>query len=275
MTVPQPPLPDQRAGGVFFSHIDTPRVRAHFARLAAESAPWVQWRLVFNRSRFIDLDSDLAIADPATVLPQRHAQMLRNDGVQRGLLDAAMLPCLLALPQPQVWFMEYDVDFAGNWADLFSQYHAEPADLLSSSLRPRDRDIEWFHWQQASAPAAVDPHLFCRGFHPLIRVSRTLALAYQHAVADPAWAGHYEFILPTVAAVCGLRTLDLARRPGQRLARNYLNTPSEPFLAPGTYVWRPARPAYFHEDPASFELPNLLYHPIKTDNAAWGRRDDE
>lgn len=271
LLTPPPPAPAQRAGGLFFSHLDTPRVRAHFARLVAQSGAWVDWHWVLNASRYPEPQCALPLAPPAEVLPQRYAQMLLNDGVQKGLLDTAILPCLLALPQPFVWFMEYDVDYAGNWAALFSQYATETADLLTTSLIARQGDADWFHWQHARAPAQVAPSQFYRGFHPLMRVSRALALAYQAAVADPAWGGHYEFILPTVAASGGLRTLDMARRPGQRLARNYLSTPADPLLAPGTFVWRPPRPAYFHEDPAAFELPDLLYHPIKTDNEAWYR----
>jgi hypothetical protein len=56
--------------------------------------------------------------------------------------------------------------------------------------------------------------------------------------------------------------------PGRRHA-NYLNTPSDPELSPGTFVWRPAREHYFHERPDEFDLPGRLYHPVKAGVAAW------
>jgi hypothetical protein len=43
----------------------------------------------------------------------------------------------------------------------------------------------------------------------------------------------------------------------------YENTPSDPNLGPGTFIFRPARTAYFHERPEEFAAADRLYHPIK------------
>ena len=43
----------------------------------------------------------------------------------------------------------------------------------------------------------------------------------------------------------------------------YDNTPTDPYLCPGTFVFRPARSAYFHERPEDFPAADRLYHPVK------------
>jgi hypothetical protein len=88
-------------------------------------------------------------------------------------------------------------------------------------------------------------------------------------VESAAWEGHYEFTIPTIARHLGFGIADLAR-PGPLLSRLlpqrqplYDNTPTDPSLGPGTFIFRPARFAYFHERPEEFHKPNRLYHPIK------------
>jgi hypothetical protein len=51
-----------------------------------------------------------------------------------------------------------------------------------------------------------------------------------------------------------------AKRAGPPL---YDNTPADRYLGPGSFIFRPARPAYFHERPQDFAAPGRLYHPVK------------
>ena len=97
--------------------------------------------------------------------------------------------------------------------------------------------------------------------------SRRFLHLYRRQIATGQWAGHYEFLLPTIARAGGLKVADLGGN-GPFVAsglagRNYRNTPNDPDLGPGSFIFRPARDAYFAEAPEQFDMPNLLYHPIK------------
>jgi hypothetical protein len=262
-------------GGIFFSHVDSDRVRAHFTRLVAETASLVQWHFVLNRDNAPRPTSEVPVPNPERVLAGRHRQMQAHGGLLGGFLDVVMVPCLLGLNARHVWVCEYDVDYSGHWADLFSQFAGNEADLLTSTLAPRSDVPDWGHWPGAGAPAWVPERHMHRAFHPLMRVSHRLALTYALVVADARWRGHFEFTLPTVALTAGAVVQDLGGEgsftPANRLRRNYFNTPGDLELRPGTFTWRPARGRYFVEDPCAFDQPSKLNHPVKPEVIEWDK----
>src|SRR5262249_2515965 len=122
-------LLDRKAGGLFVSHVDTPRVRRHFDRLGVETGGVIDWDFVLNPGSQAGPVWGVASNSAQEVLPARYAQMRLNGGVQGGYVDTIVIPCVLALDRPFVWAMEYDVDFSGNWRDFFGQFDNETSDL--------------------------------------------------------------------------------------------------------------------------------------------------
>ena len=126
------------AAGIFFTHVRTPRVRRHFRRLVAESSAEVTWHFIFNPDAGARPKAPFAYDDPADVMAGRYRAMERNGGVQGGYLDTALIPCLRALRADHLWVMEYDVDFAGRWDDLFAPFAGNDSDLLTTTLMYRE-----------------------------------------------------------------------------------------------------------------------------------------
>ncbi len=261
------------AAGIFFTHVRTPRVRRHFRRLVAESSGQVTWHFVFNPDAGARPKAPFAYDDPADVMAGRYRAMERNGGVQGGYLDTALIPCLRALRSDHLWVMEYDVDFAGRWDDLFAPFAGNDSDLLTTTLMYREQSQDWPHWRTAAAPSWVPEDRMVRAFHPLMRLSRELVNSYAVAMADDAWAGHYEFTLPTSALAAGARIEDLGNdgpfTPAARRGLTYVGKRPGGSDDDPTFAFRPVRPRYFHEAPEQFDRPGLVYHPVKPGVRAW------
>ncbi len=201
-------------------------------------------------------------------MPARFAQARAlgrlTDGA--GMMDTVIMPRVLAAAHERVWALEYDVDYSGHWSSLFRRFTTNRADVLTTTLLPRAHCPDWALWSTAQAPQEVAAAHWFRSFAPLMRLSHRFAAAYVRATNTAAWGGHYEFTIPTIARHLGLRIEDLAQAGSwRRLFRAplYHNTPSDPTLSPGTFVWRPARGAYFHQQPGAFTQKERLYHPVK------------
>lgn len=162
------------------------------------------------------------------------------------------------------WFVHYDVAFTGSWTDLFRAFERSPADVLGTTLQPYDRQPDWYWWPSFEPAPDLDRSEWRRGFFPLVRLSRDaldrLAGAYR-----AGWSGHFEAVMPTVARYHGLELEDVGGdgpyvEPGNT-DRFYTNTRDRDSLAPGTFVYRPARPR-----PGS--RPGTLWHPVKPHQGA-------
>jgi hypothetical protein len=260
----------QRSSGLFLCHAPCDRVLAHYQRLRRESGHLVEWTLVIDQGHLDPPDQAAASPHPGIVMPRRFAaaRALGRLTAGAGMMDAVIMPRVLAAPHQFVWALEYDVDYSGDWSELFRRFAGNRADVLTTTLMPRQLCPDWNKWATAGAPAELKPADWFRSYNPLLRLSRRFAAAYVAAVESGAWEGHYEFTIPTIARHLGYRIEDLARRPLPRwLPRRrpplYHNTPNDPCLGSGTFIFRPARPAYFHERPQDFLDPGRLYHPIK------------
>jgi hypothetical protein len=268
------------AAGVFVTHRDTPRIRRHFERLVEESGDQVGWQLVLSHDPYPRPQAPFAYDDPADVLPSRYAAMVANGGVQGGYLDTLLVPVLRGLAaDPELgrgaehlWVCEYDVDFAGHWADLFAEVGRSDADLLTSTVMFRHEQPRWSWWPTARAPDAVPQERWARSLNPLMRVSRRLLDGYVAAMSEE-WQGHYEFTLATAALAEGMTVEDLGGEgsfvPPGRERRVYVGKSPAGRPRDLTFGFRPVRDHYFHERPETFETPGLLYHPVKPGVAAW------
>jgi hypothetical protein len=267
-----------RASGLFLCHAPCDRVLAHYERLRHESAGLVDWTLVIDEGHLDAPRGDETCPHPGLVMPRRFAaaRALGRLTEGAGMMDTVIMPRVLAAPHDFVWALEFDVDYSGDWSDVFARFAGNRADVLTTTLTPRARSADWFLWPSSRAPSEVKPADWFRSYNPILRLSRRFAAAYVAAVESAEWEGHYEFTIPTIARHLGLGIEDLAHPrpplPGALLSRPlrrrgrpplYENTPTDPWLGPGTFVFRPARPAYFHERPADYPVPDRLYHPVK------------
>jgi hypothetical protein len=261
------------AVGIFLTHRRSPRIRAHYQRLVSETGGLVRWHFVFSHDSGPRPTAGFLSPDPAHVLPQRYRAMEEHGGVQGGYLDTLLFPLLLGLAARHLWVLEYDVDYAGSWADLFTRFADNDADLLTTTLMYRNERPAWPWWDGAEAPDWVTEDRWLRSLNPLMRVSQDLVDAYCVAMADDRWRGHYEFTLPTAALVAGHRIEDLGGdgvfTPESRRSQIYVG--KSPHGKPDdlTFGFRPVRRRYFHESPESFEKPGFLYHPVKPGVKPW------
>jgi hypothetical protein len=272
------------SAGIFLTHRDSPRIRRHLARLVEQSRGLVTWHLVFSHDTYPRPEAPFAYPDPEELLPARYRAMAEHGGVQGGYLDTLLVPLLRGLAEAEaadrLWVCEYDVDFAGDWADLLARYAADDADddadLVTTTVMYRHEQPRWPWWRSAEAPPEVEEERWVRSLNPLMRLTRPLLDAYAEAVADARWRGHYEFTLPTVAHHAGLRVEDFGGEgsfvPAGRERSVYVGKSPAGRPPDLTFGFRPVRPHYFHEEPGEFEQPGLLYHPVKPDVPAWTRQ---
>lgn len=263
------------AAGIFLTHLESPRISRHFERLVEETGSAITWHLVVSRDAFPHPDVPFAHPDPADVLPARYAAMREHGGVQGGYLDTLLVPVLSGLEADHLWLCEYDVDYAGSWGELFGKVADRDADLLTTTVMFRHQQPKWPWWRTASAPLDVPPEGWVRSLNPLVRVTPPVLDAYARAVADPRWRGHYEFILPTVTRLAGLRVEDFGGEgsfvPPGRERSVYVGKSPQGRPPDLTFGFRPPRPDYFHESPESFPQKEMLYHPVKPGVPAWTR----
>jgi hypothetical protein len=255
--------PRPHASGLFLCHAPNQQVFEHFDRLCRESAGYVDWTLVADEGH-LDAPRGDAARHPSALMPVRFAAALAcgrlTDGA--GMMDIAIMPRVLAAPETFVWALEYDVDYSGDWRDLFARFARNRADVLTTTVLAREHCPDWALWATARAPDAVPQTAWLRSFGPLMRLSRRFAAAYIKTTNAGGWDGHYEFTIPTIGRHLGFRVEDLAD-PGRNRAPLYHNNPADETLSPGTFVWRPARSAYYHQNPLDFPEPDRLYHPVK------------
>jgi len=235
------------------------RVKGHFERLRSEARACLDVYLAVNPASLPAIPG----LGAEELMPRRWAAMQARGLMVPGYVDTLWMPLGLTAPYPYVWMIEYDVDYAGDWGDFFAQFRRNRADLLTTSLTRLSDDPAWDYWPDLRAPAAVAPADWRRDFHPIMRLSQRFIRAYVRETLSPDWAGHHEFIIPTLAAHLGMKVEDIGAG-----GLNYTNTPLDPDLGPGSFIYRPARTAYFHERPDTFDKPSMLYHPVKPD---WGK----
>jgi hypothetical protein len=207
------------------------------------------------------------------------------DGIDQAFYDTASLA---ALPYPNLkalrphhiapmaffdrypnyshyWMMEYDVRYTGDWLDLFESLSASRADLLATVVQRRLATPLWIHWQEfcAHQPALAEAH-YIKIFTPFMRLSNAAMRAID-AAYRAGWVGHYEALWPTATAAANLTIEDIGGdspfTPASRHLAHYTANPHDPYLAPGSFIFRPS---ILEQDIPS--TPARLWHPVKPAN---------
>jgi hypothetical protein len=158
------------------------------------------------------------------------------------------------------WIVEYDVRFSGRWSRFFRHFADSSADLLGTTLVRHVETPDWYHWPSLELKDdTLDSTQYLRGFFPIYRVSHRAVEQLDRSLAAGN-RGHYECLMPTLLYNAGMLLEDIGGegefvQPANR-NRFYRNTPSAPFLAPGTFIFRPIMQRAGSE-------PNKLWHPVK------------
>lgn len=262
---------------VMFTHQWNPSLARHYQRLQREAGTVLPVFLVAHAEGKppAGAPADLVVSstDAGREWPARHAAWLRAGGrLPSAHVDIIFLT---ALRHPRfaefdrIWFLEYDLDFSGNWSRLFREAAAYDADLLVSHLRSRNEEPRWSHM-----PSIVDPEddpasqifgMFC-----IARISRRLIDHWHSELSAPGWDGHFELVLPTIARRGGFRVEDLGGSgsftPPERRNRHYEGSFVGLHRGFYTYAFRPPRLWHYYADSRlGFWQRNRIYHPIKLD----------
>ena len=261
--------PKARDCATFVTHIWTPEVAEHYARLQREAGPVLDVFLVYQQGaeeqtlpQGMQPDLVVRMADSAQHFPLRYEEFLERPNPW-GYVDLVWLTAFLSprlAAYERFWLVEYDVDFSGDWAKFFGAAATYAGDLLTTRIRPLSADPT-FHFapiyrQPASAPA--DPLLV---FMPISRVSRRLLDHYRLTLLQPGWHGHFEMILPSMVAEIGGHD---AQAPAERRGLHYDGTFAELQSMKTTHAYRPPRGfRYYGAAPHRFRQPDRIYHPIK------------
>jgi hypothetical protein len=177
------------------------------------------------------------------------------------------------------WIVEHDVRFTGAWSSLLAELSHSDADVLGTTVQTYADNPDWASWGSVACGGQVEKSCLIKAFMPFGRLSRA-ALSAIDAGYRRGWVGHYEATWPTIAAMAGLSVEDIGGEgrfvPPRRKGRFYANSPLDPYLSPGCFVYRPDGVG---EDSAGswtglgqgaqawaaakLSLPDMLVHPVK------------
>lgn len=260
---------------MMLTHRWSARIAAHFERLRAEAGSVFPVYLVFSLAADESVvpegcSPDIVVRpkDALQLLPNRVA-LAEHAGTWTGSADRFSMPAMMALLGgfERIWFIEYDVDFAGDWGTFFRATRRMRGDYVATHLRSRADDPDWPHWNGFTSPPECGPQQHIASFHPIARFSRPFITAYADAIGSGAWDGHTEALYPTIAASRGLSAVDLGGRGPfvvRRGAERHYRAARSPRVLSTDFGYRPPFGfQYFHEEPAAFGRRNWLYHPIK------------
>jgi hypothetical protein len=266
---------------VFLTHIETERIYAHFLRLKNTTRGLLDVFLCVHEptphvDSAIRLRADFRISsrDEEQILPKRFAEKLERGGaITPGFPDLAYMPAILSprlSSYGHIWLMEYDVDYSGDWKDFFTPLVARQADLLATTILPRNLCPGWTHWRWVGVPIEVSPNHHICSFNPIVRFSRPMLNCYLESMQSGKWRGHTEALYATLASYNSLLIEDIGGlgpfTPPSMRALNYFNKVSANDIAmsPGTFVYAPVSHFdYFYEAPDHFSEHGYLHHPVK------------
>jgi hypothetical protein len=233
---------------------------------------------VARLQRALGEDYDIAVAgyvaDPANIpTPEVAGFFYTAEDLRRlGYAQLAELrPYHMILPRffqqypdyEQIWMVEYDVRYTGDWAELLRDLARSPADFLATVIQSRPENPDWALWEgfhTGTDELAESRHV--KAFTPLMRLSNAAARAVD-AAYRAGWAGHYEALWPTAITAAGLSIEEIGGEgsftPPDRYGRYYTSSRFDPYLSPGSFVFRPS--ILESEVPPQ---PPGLWHPVKS-----------
>jgi hypothetical protein len=151
------------------------------------------------------------------------------------------------------WYVEYDVQYSGNWKTFFNFFKDSTYDFITCDIRKFGDSPSWTWWNSFEHPSLsfeLDKQL--RSFNPIYRMSYE-GLKFIHKMLSNGWIGHHEVLLPTLLYNNKFKLLDFGGN-GDFTDHNCVNR----FYTSQTFRWRP-----IFLMPGSMK--DKLYHPVKID----------
>lgn len=261
-----PGLPKGNQVIVLQTHVWTDEVRSALRGLTAEAPPGMDVHVLAdvtqNRIKRDDIPAEIPFFEfTHDVVKRFKAEGPHCKGWWACNVETALMAFWEAHPDyDYYWLVEHDVVFTGAWGDFFDHFTGSEADLLATNIFRRSSGYDWPPWKSLRSPYALTDEQQIRAFYPLYRISvRALeALVEEYG---RGWTGHYECTLATALNYRGLTIEDIGG-DGEFVApanrnRFYTSTPSNAYLSPGTFVFRPTM-----EKPG--DRANTLWHPVKS-----------
>jgi hypothetical protein len=261
-TVARPP-PESlvRTAVVLLSHRFDPPILDEFARMRRALRAGDQAFVLSDAAVVPDIPGAGVHRFAFDAVAGRAARLV-GAGILRNL-HLAWLDFFAAHPTfDHYWFVEYDVSFAGPWADLLDPFRDQPHDLFCAHLHDASEEPDWHWWHEIHTPAgSPDRGALLRGFLPIARLTRRAMTVLKEAVAQ-GWSGFLEGLVPTVLQAHGLRIGDFGgdgRYVPDGFRHRFYTSASDPagsLCQAGTHRYRPA-----------IAYPRIatgrIYHPVK------------
>lgn len=271
MTQHDPPSPEQQRPCIaVVSHVLNAAVRAVFERLRREAPQdhdvWMILSTDDPKAPIAGLDeSDVVRISKDDIFRTPYPQKCREQGwSMAGNLDLVFLEFKRRLPAySHYWFVEYDVHWEGVWSVFFEYFRDSEAALLAATVQQIDEvphKLDPLAYPNYVVPADLPwtRANIVKAFLPLCRVNSE-ALAALDAAYRKGLGGHYEFMVPSVAAQNGMPIEDFGGRgryvKPENVDRFYFARGSAYTHSPGSFVFRPEQ----HVLPRR----NTLWHPVK------------
>jgi hypothetical protein len=252
---------------LFLTDSVVPRIVRHFERLAEES-PFQAFLCLsdqtYAHSASVRLDHRSAGSRFRFRQPSRRLDKLRP--FIPGTVDLLWLEAIAAISRKHAfdyyWVLEYDVDFSGHWSHFFDAFADNRADLIASKFFPWRSGDAWQWWRSFNPPPEVTAEHYIKGLLPVTRVSSRLAARLSEFYDERPCSGHAEAMLPTLCSYFGMVLEDISGKP--------------PFGKGLTWIDRPRTfkvdcagmpNSYFEEDPAPFDRPDMVWHPVKVEGS--------
>lgn len=164
------------------------------------------------------------------------------------------------------WFVEYDVEFTGNWLTLMKDCdeNLNDYDFLGCYVEKFDeeKNRDWTWWYRSNS-VGVTLQDCIKGFNPICRYSNG-ALSYIDSYQKKGYSAHSEVMITTCLYHGGFKIGDFGGR-GEFVPQGYENRFYIPNLSGvninnGTMRYRPI---YTLEEIEQTGLHDKLFHPIK------------
>ena len=165
------------------------------------------------------------------------------------------------------WFIEYDVEFTGNWSSFMNDCSANLSDydFLSCHIERFDENKnKYWPWWHRSNNVGYNLKDCIKGFNPICRYSNA-ALSYLDHYQKKGYSAHSEVMITTCLYHGGFRIGDFGGR-GEFVPEGYENRyyiPNMSGINDGTMRYRPL---YTLKEIEGTGLRNKLFHPLKEIN---------
>lgn len=178
------------------------------------------------------------------------------------------------------WFIEYDVEFTGNWSVLLNDCgkNLPDYDFLSCHVERYNEatNKNWIWWYKSNHVGNALKDCI-KGFNPICRCSHG-ALSYLDKYQKAGHSAHSEVMITTCLYHGGFKIGDLGGT-GEFVPDGYENKFYIPDLNMVNSGTMRHRPVYTQSEIESYKLPNKLFHPLKqsnsTDDIMWPNRMEQ